>query len=657
MPDLIWPKILHDSFRNAERIPFDLSEQGISDFNNMFATHLYSEVKRIRNLFVSPVNLDADSFSDLPRDEKQFWVEFVDGIPDKLATFNLLIRPYKVFCKTCLIPDHDIEKMAKSDYDQYRLKYKAEGVNHYEARTFILPFYRISLRRRAFFIEMNYLIPVILKKFGFEVIRPEEIAQINEKVTIKIAKAIHSQYQHEIRKQGFAEGGSPLTSGLFTTGDFKNIALKDFDELPDEIKYSNIDNAYHIPTKLLSIGYRIRPVSSGHQPFALHLSKDEVETMAILEHLRWCWDKRLNGWVPSKTKDPERKTHPGLVPYEWLVESEKEKDRELVRLIPGLLKDIGYEVCPVNPGIVRRLSYAIKPQSSIHKILVETREMNDKIRKMVNLSPEVEEMVQMRNKKIEDAIREVEGNYNYAHYIQKTFLPDDLYIRECFQDSFVLFKPKDIVSGDFYFFSKQKDIIIFAAADCTGHGIPAALLSTLGYGILDQAVNEIKLKDPGKILYHLYSKIHRFLRNSENETGLSDDLDIALCTLDIKSNTLIYAGVAIPLYRITNGHLIEYKAGNLKEICYPSANFTFASENIKLNVGDTLYLSSDGFCDQFGGMEHKKYQSSRFKNFLISIQENTLPEQSDRLNEEIENWRDQNNEDQTDDIMVIGIRI
>ena len=104
------------------------------------------------------------------------------------------------------------------------------------------------------------------------------------------------------------------------------------------------------------------------------------------------------------------------------------------------------------------------------------------------------------NKKIEETISEVQGSYNYAQHIQETFLPDDLFVRECFPDSFVLFKPKDIVSGDFYFFSKQGHLIIFAAADCTGHGIPGALFSTIGYGITDQAVNEIKLTDPPEIL-------------------------------------------------------------------------------------------------------------------------------------------------------------
>ena len=431
----------------------------------------------------------------------------------------------------------------------------------------------------------------------------------------------------------------------------------DFDDLQDEIKYSNIDNAVHIPTKLLSIGYKIRKVKKGFKPFALHLNQEEIETMARVEHIRWAWEKRLNGWSYGKVKDDIRKTHPSLIPYDQLSESEKQKDRELVKLIPAFLHDIDYEAYPVSPNRIKKLSYAIKPQSSIHRILDETRELNDQIKKLATLTPEIEEMVSIRNKKIEEAISEVEGSYNYAQHIQETFLPDDLFVRECFTDSFVLFIPKDIVSGDFYFFSQQKHMIIFAAVDCTGHGIPGALLSTLGYGILDQAVNEIKLTDPSYILHHLYSKIHRFLRNDTEGTGISDDMDIVLCTLDIRSNTLIYAGVKNSLYRITNGELIEYQAQNSTDDNCEGGDCQFISTKIQLNSFDTIYLSSDGYSDQFGGKRHKKYQTGRFKNYLLSLQECSMSEQSDRLYQEIEQWREENNEDQTDDILVIGIRI
>jgi serine phosphatase RsbU (regulator of sigma subunit) len=413
----------------------------------------------------------------------------------------------------------------------------------------------------------------------------------------------------------------------------------------------------HIPTKLLSIGYKIRQVRKGFRPATLLLNEDEIETMSMVEHIRWSWDKRLNGWTYSNIKDETIKTHPGLVPYNDLPDSEKEKDRELVRLIPSLLKDIDYEAYPVDTRRIRHLSYALKPQSIIHKILNETRELNAQIRSLVTLPPSIEEMVRIRNKKIEEAIKEIQGSYNYAQHIQQTFLPDDLYVRECFPESFILFKPKDIVSGDFYFFSRQEHLRIFAVADCTGHGIPGALISTIGYGILDQAVNEIKLTDPTEILNHLYSKIHRFLKNDSDETGISDDMDIILCILDIRTNYLTYAGVKNSLYHISGGELFEYRAKNSPADNNTVGNFRLSAEIIHLKNGDTIYLCSDGYVDQFGGRQHKKYQSGRFKILLQSICEYSMPEQSDMLYEELEQWRDENHEDQTDDILVIGIRI
>jgi serine phosphatase RsbU (regulator of sigma subunit) len=469
----------------------------------------------------------------------------------------------------------------------------------------------------------------------------------------KLARAIHSRYLHEIRNQNLKANDFIFYSSARTGIQY----TVDFDDLPDEIKYSNIDNAIHIPTKLLSIGYKIRQVKKGFKPFSLHLNDEEIETMARVEHMRWSWEKRLNGWTQGDIKDEVKRTHPSLIPYDLLSESEKEKDRELVKLIPAFLQDIEYEAFPVSPNRIKKLSYALKPQSSINKILNETRELNEQIRKLAALTPAIEEMVSIRNKKIEEAISEVEGSYNYAQHIQETFLPDDLYIRECFPDSFVLFKPRDIVSGDFYFFSRQDHLIIFAAVDCTGHGIPGALLSTLGYGILDQAVNEIKLTEPSYILHYLYNKVHRFLRKESEGTGISDDMDIVLCTLDIRTNTLIYSSVKNPLYCFSNGELIEYQAQNSTDDNCEDGDCQFVSTKIQLKISDTIYLCSDGYSDQFGGSHHKKYQKKRFMNFLLNLRDCSMSEQSDRLYQEMEHWREENNEDQTDDILVIGIRI
>jgi serine phosphatase RsbU (regulator of sigma subunit) len=618
------PDLLSDSGKYKKFIIYPIAE------------YLYFNI-RGSGLGVQDLVNIKENFKNLSKAEKSFWYDYASQIPDKLKTLDLFIQPFEGFCRTCIITDKEISTLVQIDNDSL--------------------IYKKSLKKikdpRRFFIELNWLIPVVLKNIGYEVIRYEEISEINILMVRKLARAIHSRYLHEIRNQSLKADGF----SFYNSGNAVNQYSVDFDDLPDEIKYSNFDNATHIPTKLLSIGYKIRQVKKGFKSFALRLNDEEVETMARVEHMRWSWEKRLNGWTFGGAKDDVKKTHPSLIQYEDLSESEKEKDRELVKLIPAFLQDIDYEAYPVSPNRIKKLSYAIKPQSSIHKILDETRELNEHIKRLVTLTPEMEEMVRIRNKKIEEAINEVEESYNYAQHIQETFLPEDLYIRECFPDSFVLFKPKDIVSGDFYFFSKQEHLIIFAAVDCTGHGIPGALLSTLGYGILDQAVNEIKLTDPSYILHTLYSKIHRYLRNDTDGTGISDDMDIILCILDTRTNILTYSGVKNSLYHITNGELIAYRAQNEADTNFKEEECQFSSTKIQLNTADTIYLSSDGYTDQFGGKHHKKFQKKRFITFLLSLQDCSMPEQSDRLYEEIEQWREENNEEQTDDILVIGIRI
>jgi serine phosphatase RsbU (regulator of sigma subunit) len=596
------------------------------------AESIYEGLRGQGNIFISPVPMKKPFFM-LSENEKVFWISVTSAIPGKLKSLGLYIRPFNNFCRTCILTGNEIEKLAAADYRSL-LKNDTASDN----------FHNLPDKKKRFFIELNHLIPLQLKNAGFEIIRAEEVAEIDERMVHKIARAIHSRYQHQIRKQQKA-----IRNGVNEP--------HDFDLLPDDVKFSNIDNAWHIPTKLLSIGYKIKKVKKGNKTLTLSLNDMEIETMAGVEHLRWSWDKRLNGWTWGKTRDKKMKRHPALIPYFLLPEPEKEKDRQLVRLIPALLQDIDYEASHVNPNRLRKLSYAIKPQSSIHRILEETRELNDQIRGMATLTPEAEEIVEVRNRKIAEAIKEIEGSYNYAHHIQETFLPEDLYVRECFPESFILYKPRDIVSGDFYFFNRKDDLIILAAADCTGHGIPGALLSTIGYGTLDQAVNEVGLTEPAEILEHLYSRIHRFLRINNGGSGLADDMDIVLCTLNISNNKLLYSSVNSPFFHFTGGEITEIKPNNLRGGWSESSDCDFDCGKIRLRTGDILYLCSDGFTDQFGGKSHKKYQKIRFMNFLKDISGYPMPEQSDLLNEEIEEWKDANNEDQTDDIMVIGIRI
>jgi len=591
------------------------------------AKSLSGDFRRISRLsaYVSP---RVRKFADRGKTDKQFWIDYAAGIPQKFMTLGLFLRPFRDFCRTCIITDDEIDALASIDLGRFPGKSYAAD-------------------RKHFFRELNYLIPASLKKAGYEVIRQEEIAEVSKSLLMKIARAVHARYLHEIMKQA---GGASGT---------KKSVVTEFEDLPADILQSNIDNAVHMPTRLLSVGYMIRPVRKGYKARVLHLDEAEVETMAKVEHLRWSWDRRLNGWTYGKVKDAREKRHPSLVPYDELSETEKEKDRGLVRLTPAILRDIRYEAYPVSPERISKLSYAIKPQSSIHKLLAGTNELSAGISLLAEKSPSIREKLSAIDEKIKLTISEVEGSYNYARHIQEAFLPDDLDIRECFPESFVLFEPKDIVSGDFYLFSRHDGHLIFGLADCTGHGIPAALISTIGYGILDQTVNILKITDPAIALENLYSGIRRFLRKDTVGAGVSDDMTIVLCNFDANSRTLTYAGAGNIIHHVSDGKISGNLSGSISEDHFSDGKYSFITQMLQLKQNDAFYICSDGFADQFGGGNHQRYSRKRLREFLLRISNYPMPEQGDMLYEEFEQWRDEKerDEDQTDDVTIIGIRL
>ncbi|HEX2977374.1 MAG TPA: SpoIIE family protein phosphatase [Bacteroidales bacterium] len=632
-----WIRILHDPEKDIASELANNSEEYKKKLLDQVAEFLFAEMKRTEHF---EKDLKGMEFNQLDSKGKTVWYEAAASIPVKIELLGLQIRPWSSHFHTCIITDEEINRLTKADLEKSAGRQK-------------IPVEEIPDRNREWFRELNYMIPVSLVKAGFELIRPEEVTLADNALTARLARAIHSRYLQNIRNR--RNDGEKTTAGY--PGDKGNIHLTDYDNLPEEIRFSNYDNAVHIPSKLLSIGYRIKPVKEGHSPYTLQLNEEEIENMARLEHLRWCWDKRLNGWIHGNRKDADKKTHPGLVPYELLPEQEKEKDRALVRLIPSLLQDIGCMAYPVIPDQTRKLSYAIKPRSSIARLLSEIKKLNHEISGLTESVPGAAGKLNTINSKIEDIIAEVQGNYNYAQHIQQVYLPDDLYIRECFPDSFVLYRPLDLVSGDFYFFSKTGDSVIFAVGDCTGHGIPGALLSILGYSIFDQAVNQANLECPSEILGFLYSGMHKFLRQNEEGTSLSDDLDIAVCHVDLSTRMLDYSGVKNPLYLIRNGELLEYKARNLRPGMIINDDIQFVSDLMELKTGDTIYIFSDGYADQLGGPHHKRFQSSTFKSLLLDIQDHSMTEQKELLYAEIETWRKKHCDEQTDDITIVGVRI
>ncbi|MBN2666756.1 MAG: SpoIIE family protein phosphatase [Bacteroidales bacterium] len=609
----------------------DFGFTGPEDFRERLAEpvaqSLYDDIRK-NNRFQPAGPLFRKKFADLGETEKQFWIEYASGTPEKYSSIGLFPRPYREYCRTCIITGSEIENLISDDLDRFPD----------EPRT---------SNRNLLFSELNYFLPASLKKAGLELIRQVEVAEIDLSLMLKIARVVHAGYLHEMTKQA---SGIPEEKRSEAVG---------FDDLPHEILQSNVDFAVHLPTRLLAIGYRIRPVRKGFKPRALHLDDMEVETMAKVEHLRWSWEKRLDGWTYGEVKDSRKKRHPCLVPYDELSEGEKEKDRELVRLTPAILRDIRYEAYPVSSGQISKLSYAVKPRSSIHKLLSGTGDLTAGINELAEDSPLIREKLSSIDEKIRLTLSEVEGSYNYARHIQEAFLPDDLDIRECFPESFVLFEPKDIVSGDFYMFDRHDGNVIFALADCTGHGIPAALISTIGYGILDQTVNILKIKDPAEALCNLFSRIHRFLRKDTAVLGVSDDMAIVLCSLNTLTNTLTYSGAGNIVFHVTGGKISGNLSGNSYEGSYRNGRYDFKAKSLQLKLNDSLYICSDGFADQFGGGRHLRYSRKRLRDFLLQICDYPMPEQGDMLFEELERWREDKNcdEDQTDDITIIGIRV
>ncbi|MBA3665647.1 MAG: SpoIIE family protein phosphatase [Bacteroidetes bacterium] len=259
-----------------------------------------------------------------------------------------------------------------------------------------------------------------------------------------------------------------------------------------------------------------------------------------------------------------------------------------------------------------------------------------------------EKIIQDKNKDITDSI-------NYARRIQRSTLPHMKDITAAFPQSFILFKPKDIVSGDFYFFHKGHDHIFIAAADCTGHGVPGALMSMVGAAKLTEAVS--KSNDPSEILALLNKGIKSALKQTEEGELARDGMDIALCSVDIKRNVIHFSGANRPLWIIRKGSTtVEEVKGQKKSIGGSTDDsYPFEEHKIKYKKGDTFYIFTDGYADQFSKSSGKKLLTKKFKEILKNNCAKSMAEQKAYLEEFIENWKQ--GAEQVDDILVIGIRL
>jgi ligand-binding sensor domain-containing protein/serine phosphatase RsbU (regulator of sigma subunit) len=256
---------------------------------------------------------------------------------------------------------------------------------------------------------------------------------------------------------------------------------------------------------------------------------------------------------------------------------------------------------------------------------------------------------------VEHQHKEIKDSILYAKRIQQAILPVPEELSRSLADFFILFKPRDIVSGDFYWFSEKNGKVVIAAADCTGHGVPGALMSMIGNTLLNEIVNEKEVLRPDLILGQLRENIIKTLKQTGAEGENKDGMDIALCVLDRPGMLLEFAGANNPLYLVSGSELTEVKGDKQPIGVYQGETKPFTNHRLEIKKGDRIYLASDGYADQFGGPSGKKFKYRQMKELILSLRSLPMKEQKEALDRAIESWR--GGLDQIDDILVIGIGI
>ena len=274
-------------------------------------------------------------------------------------------------------------------------------------------------------------------------------------------------------------------------------------------------------------------------------------------------------------------------------------------------------------------------------------DITDRKKAELKLLEKNSELVQ-HNKDMLDSIQ-------YASRIQEAILPDVQKIKNAFKDAFVLYQPKDVVSGDYYFFYQRGNKAFVAAVDCTGHGVPGALMSFIANGALKEVIIKKGVEEPSEILYALDEELFLALNKSKDGVVSLDGMDVAIGVFDFVEQTFSYAGAFRPVLVVRDNELIEMEASRYPIGFYADVQKVFTTQTIDIKQNDAFYFFTDGYCDQFGGERKKKFNRKQFKELLLSAQDMEMSEQEAYLQYVLKNWRQE--EPQTDDILVMGIKL
>ena len=284
----------------------------------------------------------------------------------------------------------------------------------------------------------------------------------------------------------------------------------------------------------------------------------------------------------------------------------------------------------------------------------DLNQINEELHTTIDLVKNQKREIEKQKGRIEQSHKNITHSIDYASRIQSAMLPSKQLFNESFTDSFIFFKPRDVVSGDFYWAKKIETNLIYAAADCTGHGVPGAFVSMLGMSLLNEIASKIEKIAANRILDNLRTAIKTSLKQTGNLDESKDGMDIALCSIDLKTNKLQFSGAHNSLYIIRNDELLQLKADR-QPIGIYNKEIPFTNHLFQLQEGDRIYSFSDGYMDQLGEKTGRKFMVRRFKNLLVEINRLPFADQKIRLEQELNAWRGKIV--QIDDIIVIGVRI
>jgi phosphoserine phosphatase RsbU/P len=264
--------------------------------------------------------------------------------------------------------------------------------------------------------------------------------------------------------------------------------------------------------------------------------------------------------------------------------------------------------------------------------------------------------IEKQKEEIEEQKKHIMDSIYYARRIQNAILPAFSIIEANLKNYFILYMPKDIVSGDFYWVNETDGLFMIAAVDCTGHGVPGAFMSIVGYNQLNHAVTVKKARTAGDVLDELNMGVISTLNENKSDNSIKDGMDMALCVFNLAAKKVEFAGANNPLVLVRDNKVIKYRGDRFPIGAFEGSNpQRFKNNEIDLLEGDCLYLSSDGYADQFGGPDNKKFMFKKFEELLLQINSLSMEDQKEELHKKLYEWMGVN--DQVDDILVIGIRV